>query len=92
MRDTLEAARLHEETAVRQAIIAAQDEIAQLRATAATLREALELANLSKQGEIAAARARDHAELVQLQATVRELRDQLQAMPAKVAKPAKGAR
>jgi len=82
----LEAARLGEETAVRQAIIAAQDEIAQLRSTVASLREALEQTNFSKQGANAAARAQDHAELAQLQATVRALRDQLQTMPAKRAK------
>jgi len=71
---------------VRQAIIAAQDEIAQLRSTAASLREALELANFAKQSAVAAARAQDHAEIVQLQATLRELREQLPAAPANRAK------
>jgi hypothetical protein len=71
---------------VRQAVIAAQDEISQLRATAAALRAALEKANFSKQAEIAAARAQDHAERLQLQSTVRELRERLQAAPAKRAK------
>ena len=64
--------------AVASAISSYQDEVAQLRATAATLRDALDHEAVSREQMINSALAQDRSEIAQLQQTIQELRDRLQ--------------
>jgi uncharacterized coiled-coil protein SlyX len=67
---------------VHQAVAHAKEEIAQLRATVAALRDELERARIAHEEAVAAAQAQHRAEIAQLQSTVRELRARLQASAA----------
>jgi len=68
---------------VQHAIVTQHNEIQQLKATSATLRDSLEAARIDKAGSINQAISGAGAEIAQLQGTIRVLREQLEALFAK---------
>ena len=68
---------------MQQAISASHNEIRQLKATIAALRDNLEIARIDKENEIEKAVNTSNAEIAQLHDTIRALRGQVEALSAK---------
>ena len=68
---------------MQQAIAASHNEIQQLKATVAALRDNLEIARIDKENEIEKAVNRSNVEIAQLHATICALREQIEALSVK---------
>ena len=80
----LEQARIDRDKDVQAAVVAANQEIVQLRAATAALRDTLELERQDKERSVQTAKRMAHDEIQQLKATVATLRDTLEAADAGV--------